>query len=62
VIEGVADKWAAVGAWTAEHLVERCGEEQVTAFVTDKSLQGTVLQQVNSSFTTGAGPPCSRSS
>ncbi|MDQ2586679.1 cupin-like domain-containing protein [Saccharothrix yanglingensis] len=52
VIEDVADKWAAVGKWTAEHLVERCGDEQVTAFVTDESLQGTVLQQVNEKVTT----------
>jgi hypothetical protein len=55
VIEGVADKWDAVGKWTAEHLIERCGEEQVTAFVTDKSLQGTVLQQVNKQFTGSFG-------
>ncbi|HEV2778232.1 MAG TPA: cupin-like domain-containing protein [Actinophytocola sp.] len=51
VIEGVASEWAAVGRWTAEHLVERCGAERVTAFVTDESMQGTVLQQVNKSVT-----------
>ncbi|GAA2683001.1 MULTISPECIES: cupin-like domain-containing protein [Actinosynnema] len=55
VIEGVADKWEAVGKWTAEHLVQRCGDEEVSAFVTDKSLQGTVLQQINQKVTTSFG-------
>ncbi|MFF0452878.1 cupin-like domain-containing protein [Nocardia africana] len=55
VIEGVAEKWAAVGKWTADHLEQRAGEQQVTAFVTDESLQGTVLQQINKKVTTSFG-------
>lgn len=47
VIEGVGDQWEAMGKWTADYLIERCGDEQVTAFMTNSSLQGTVLQQVN---------------
>ncbi|MEE6179660.1 cupin-like domain-containing protein [Mycobacterium sp. 050134] len=55
VIEGVAGQWEAIGKWTADYLVERCGDEQVTAFMTNASLQGTVLQQVNNTVTTRFG-------
>ncbi|WP_460724218.1 cupin-like domain-containing protein [Nocardia heshunensis] len=55
VIEGVADKWAAVDKWNAEDLVTRAGHHEVTAFVTDESLQGTVLQQINRKVTTSFG-------
>ena len=51
VIEGVASSWAAITKWTPEHLIERCGGAEVTAFITGKSLQGTVLQQINEQFT-----------
>src|ERR1044071_202422 len=49
VIEGVASSWPAIRRWSAGHLVERCGSELVKTFVTDRSLQGTVLQQINKS-------------
>ncbi|MGH3773531.1 MAG: cupin-like domain-containing protein [Pseudonocardiaceae bacterium] len=52
VIEGVASTWLAIERWTAQNLIDRCGDEEVTAFATDESIQGTVLQQVNRSVTT----------
>jgi hypothetical protein len=51
IIEGVASQWRAARVWTASHFIERCGAEPVTTFVTDRSLQGTVLQQINRSVT-----------
>lgn len=55
IIEGVVGRWRASRAWTAAHLIERCGHEPVSAFVTDRSLQGTVLQQINRSVTVPFG-------
>jgi hypothetical protein len=55
IIEDVATRWPAIERWTAENLIARCGGEEVTAFATDESMQGTVLQQVNKRVTATFG-------
>ena len=49
IIEGLASRWNASRRWTPEYLKERAGDDVVRTFITDKSLQGTVLQQINKS-------------